>query len=222
MPTGQILCRVEIPAEYRTVTRSRLVRPERIVYVTAFSADGTPLGYSDTPVEIAALTETVTREVEVQPERVTEQIIPARFETVTRTVEVEPERVVEEVIPARYETVSRRVVVTPAREEQITVPPQTQQITRTVFDGASQFAWREVLCEINTTPEAIRTIQVALRDQGFDPGPIDGIFDSLTYEAMVRFQEANGLPTGDLTRQFVETLGVPWEPLTINLYGQGS
>lgn len=219
LPTGEILCRVEVPAEYRTVTRSRLVQPERIVYVTGYNADGSPAGFSDTRVEIPEVTETVTREVEAQPERVVEEVIPAVFETVTRTVEVEPERVVEEVIPARFETVTRRVLVTPAREEQVSIPPQTQQVTRTVFDGGSDFAWREVLCEINTTPEAIRTIQRALRDQGYNPGPIDGIFDELTYNAMVAYQEANGLPTGNLTRDFVEDLGVPWEPLTINFYG---
>jgi hypothetical protein len=214
--TGEILCRVEIPAEYRTVTRSRLVQAERIVYRTANG------GFSDTPVEIAAITETVTREVETQPERVIEDVIPARYETVTRTVVSQPERVIEEVIPARYENVSRRVIVTPAREETFTTPPQTEQITRTVFDGSSSFGWREVLCEINATPEAIRTIQVALRDQGYNPGPIDGVFDQQTYNAMVSFQEANNLPTGNLTRVFVERLGVPFEPLTINFYGQPS
>ena len=213
LPTGEILCRVEVPAEYRTVTRTRLVQPERIVYRTAAG------GFSETPVELPGLTETVTREVEVEPERVVEQVIPARYETVTRTVIVEPERVIEDVIPARYETVSRRVLVTPAREETVQIPPQTQQVTRTVFDGSSSFGWREVLCEINTTPEAIRTIQVALRDAGFNPGPIDGVFDEQTYNAMVAYQEANNLPTGNLTRVFVEDLGVPWEPLTINFYG---
>jgi hypothetical protein len=216
--TGEILCRVEVPAEYRTVTRTRLVTPERIVYRTAPGANN----FSDTPVEIAAVTETMTREVEAQPERIVEDVIPARYETVQRTVVAEPERVVEEVIPAQFNTVSRRVLVTPAREETFTAPAQTQEVTRTVFDGSSNFGWREVLCEINTTPEAIRTIQVALRDAGYNPGPIDGIFDEQTYNAMVAFQEANNLPTGNLTRVFVERLGVPFEPLTINFYGQPS
>jgi hypothetical protein len=211
--TGEILCRVEVPAQYRTVTRTRLVQPERIVYR---AADGS---LSDTPVEIEALTETVTREELIQPERVIEDVIPARYETVTRTVEVEPERIVEEVIPAQFENVQRRVLVTPAREEVVEIPAVTETVTRTVFDGASDFAWREVLCEINTTPQAIRTIQTALLDAGYSPGPIDGIFDELTYNAMVNYQESNGLPTGSLTRQFVEHLGVPFEPLTINFYG---
>lgn len=214
LPTGEILCRVEVPAEYQTITRTRLVQPERIEYRTA---DGR---FSPTPVEIGGMTREVTRQVEVEPERIVEQVIPAVYETVTRTVEVEPERVVENVVPAQYETVQRRVLVTPGREEQVTVPAQTQTITRTVFDGDSQFNWREVLCEINTTPEAISTIQVALRDQGFNPGPIDGIFDERTYLAMVAYQNANSLPQGNLTRNFVEHLGVPWEPLTVNFYGQ--
>ncbi len=214
LPTGEILCRVEVPAQYETITRTRLVQPERIEYRTA---DGR---FSPNPVEIGGMTRDVTRQVEVEPERVVEQVIPAVYETVTRTVEVEPERVVEEIIPAQFDTVQRRVLVSPAREEQETVPAETRTITRTVFDGDSQFNWREVLCEINTTPEAIRTIQLALRDQGFNPGPIDGVFDQQTYSAMVAYQNANNLPEGNLTRDFVEHLGVPWEPLTVNFYGQ--
>lgn len=212
LPTGEILCRVEVPAEYETVTRTRLLTPERIVYRTANG------GTSDTPVTLPGRTSTVTRQELVTPEQVVEDVIPAQYETVTRTVLVEPERVVEDIIPARFETMSAERIVTPAREETRVIPAVTETVTRTVFNGESGLDWREVLCEINTTPEAIRQIQIGLRDAGYNPGPIDGIFDMLTYDAMVAYQEANGLPTGQLTRVFVEHLGVPWAPLTVNFY----
>ncbi len=212
LPTGEILCRVEIPAEYETVTRTRLISPERIVYRTV---DG---GTSNNPVTLPARTETITRQEVVTPEEVVERVIPARYETVTRTVLVEPERIEEIVIPATFESRSAVRVVTPAREEVRTIPAVTETFTRTIYGDGGSLGWREVLCEINTTPEAITQIQIGLRDAGYYNGPIDGIFDAMTYDAMTRYQEANGLVTGQLTRAFVEHLGVPWAPLTVNFY----
>lgn len=45
----------------------------------------------------------------------------------------------------------------------------------------------------------VRDVQIALRDAGFDPGPIDGIMGPRTRTALSDFQEAQGLPaTGKL------------------------
>jgi uncharacterized protein (TIGR02594 family) len=41
--------------------------------------------------------------------------------------------------------------------------------------------------------EAVRTIQQALKDKGFDPGTIDGIWGRATIAAVIRFQSANQL-----------------------------
>lgn len=41
--------------------------------------------------------------------------------------------------------------------------------------------------------EAARTIQQALKDKGFDPGPVDGVWGRATIAAVVRFQTANAL-----------------------------
>jgi hypothetical protein len=235
LPTGEILCRVEVPAEYETVTRTRLVSPERIVYRTADGGTSPtavnlpPITTSATRTEIItpervvedvipARYETLTTSVEVEPERVVEEIIPAEYETVQTTVVVEPERIVEDVIPARYESATVERIVTPGREETRTIPAVTREVTRVSYDGAGNLGWREVLCEINTTPQAIEQIQIGLRDANYYNGPIDGLFREQTYQAMVRYQETNGLVRGQLTRQFVEHLGVPWAPLTVNFY----
>ncbi|WP_323763225.1 peptidoglycan-binding domain-containing protein [Maricaulis sp.] len=212
LPTGEILCRVEVPAEYQTVTRTRLVAPERIVYRTATG------GTSESPVTLPARTETITRQELITPEQINERVIPAEYETVTRVVLVQPETIEEITIPAVYESRMVERIVTPAREETTVIPAVTETYTRTSYSGDGNLAWREVLCEINTTPDAIRQIQIGLRDAGYNPGPVDGIFDALTYDAMVRYQEANGLVSGQLTRAFVEHLDVPWAPLTVNFY----
>lgn len=59
--------------------------------------------------------------------------------------------------------------------------------------------------------EELRSVQQALRDLGFDPGPIDGIMGPLTAGALKRFQEAHDLPaTGqadDATKAKLRELG---------------
>lgn len=91
--TGELLCMVEVPAQYDTVTRTRLVSAER------------------TEVEVVpARTQTVTKEVVVEPPRVVEEVVPAVFETVEvqRLVSAAREERIE--IPATYKTVEKRVV----------------------------------------------------------------------------------------------------------------
>jgi len=92
--TGELLCRVEVPAQYDTVTRTRLVAPERTEVRT-----------------IPARYETVTREVVATPARIEERVVPAVYETVEKRRQVAPAREEVVTIPAQYETVERREVV---------------------------------------------------------------------------------------------------------------
>lgn len=91
--TGELLCRVEVPAQYDTVTRTRLVEPER----------------TETNV-IPARYETVTREVVDTPAEVVEEVIPAVYDTVEVRRLVEPAREEVVTIPATYKTIEKRVV----------------------------------------------------------------------------------------------------------------
>lgn len=91
--TGELLCRVEVPAQYDTVTRTRIATPES----------------TDTKV-IPARYETVTKQVVVEPARTVEEIVPAVYDTVTveRLVTASSEETI--VIPATFKTVEKRVV----------------------------------------------------------------------------------------------------------------
>ncbi len=91
--TGELLCRVEVPAEYETVTQTRIKTPER------------------TEVKVIPATfETVSREVVAEAPQVVEEVIPAVYETVTvqKLVTAAQEEVI--VIPATFKTVEKRVV----------------------------------------------------------------------------------------------------------------
>ena len=91
--TGELLCRVEVPAPYDPVTRTRVATPET----------------TDTRV-IPAVTRTVTREVVAQPPQVIENVVPAEYGTVSKQVLVTPASEQVNVIPATYKTVEKRVV----------------------------------------------------------------------------------------------------------------
>ncbi len=91
--TGELLCRVEVPAQYDTVTRTRIKTPER----------------TETKV-VPATYRTITRETVKTPARVIEEIVPPVYETVTVQTLATPAREETVVIPATYKTVEKRVV----------------------------------------------------------------------------------------------------------------
>jgi hypothetical protein len=91
--TGELLCKVEVPAEFRPVTRTRVVR-------VASTQDRM----------IPAVTQTVTRQVIDQPARTVERVVPAETRAVRVRKEVTPAREDVRVIPATTRTVERRVV----------------------------------------------------------------------------------------------------------------
>ncbi len=89
--TGEIMCLVEVPAVYKTVTR-------RVVDTPATTRE----------VIIPAVYKTVTKDVLAQPASTREVVIPAEYGSIETTKVVRPasERRIE--IPAEYTTVTKR------------------------------------------------------------------------------------------------------------------
>lgn len=58
-----------------------------------------------------------------------------------------------------------------------------------------------------TDGSTVMSVQRALKDMGYDPGPLDGIFGPKTSAAITRMQGANGLtPTGQIDGAVIATL----------------
>ena len=93
LATGEVLCRVEVPAQYDAVTRTRLKSPERV----------------DTRV-VPARFRTVEKQVLREPARVIEEIVPAEYEEVEVQRLVTPEQQETIVVPATYKTIEKRTV----------------------------------------------------------------------------------------------------------------
>ena len=89
--TGEILCRVMIPAKYKTITKQVLVSPARTI-----------------EREVPAVTKDVTVRVKTED---------GTYKDAVRTFVVKEAWTDIDVIPAVYETRSERILVAPAREE---------------------------------------------------------------------------------------------------------
>ncbi len=97
---GDILCLVEVPAEFRTVTREVIDAPA-----------------STRQVEVPAEYATVKKTVIKTPATTREVDVPAEFKTVTVHKVVTPAREVKVDVPAVYEEVPKQVLRTPATAE---------------------------------------------------------------------------------------------------------
>ena len=96
--TGEVMCLVEVPAEYRNVTRRVQVSP-------ATTREET----------VPAVYRTVSKRVVDKPASTRTVKIPAQFRNVTKTVEATPASVKRTPVPETYKTVSRTVEAAPAR-----------------------------------------------------------------------------------------------------------
>ncbi|ETX09241.1 MAG: hypothetical protein ETSY2_00630, partial [Candidatus Entotheonella gemina] len=146
--TGEIMCLVEVPATYKTVTKRVLKSPS------------------------------TTRVVEV----------PAKYQTVKKRVMKTPPQTKVVKIPAKYKTVKVKQEKTPAQTRSIPVPAEYQWVSKQMKVTEGRMAWRPVLCETNTTPQAVEALQRALQKAGYSPGQIDGVIGSKTRSALESYQ----------------------------------
>lgn len=209
----------EVPATYKTVSEQIMIAPARTEWkrgpASSFGDSVVQSRTTDTGevmclVEVPAQYKTVTRKVVDRAASTREITIPAEYKTVTKTVLVESAKTREIMIPAEYSTVEVQKIVTPAQERRIAIPAEYDEVAKSTQVGTDRMEWREVLCQVNMTGANIRTIQTALRDKGYNPGPIDGVLGSETLKSANRYAKASGLPYGSnyIAIETAEKLGV--------------
>ena len=96
--TGEVLCLVQIPAEYREVSKRVQVSPA-----------------TTQEVEVPAQYRTVKKRVVATPATTREVTVPAHYHNITKTVEASPASVQRTPIAETYRTVTKTVETAPAR-----------------------------------------------------------------------------------------------------------
>lgn len=209
----------EVPATYKTMSEQIMVAPARTEWKRgAASSFGDSVVQSRTTdtgevmclVETPAQYKTVTRKVVDSPATTRKITIPAEYRTIKKTVMAEPAKTREVTIPAEYDSIKVQKIATPAQERRIEIPAEYAELNKRTQVGTDRMEWREVLCQVNMTDGNIRTLQIALRDKGYDPGPIDGVLGSKTLISANRYAKSSGLPYGSnyISIETAEKLGL--------------
>lgn len=236
--TGEIMCLVEVPATYKTVKRRVLKTPattrveeipaeyetvkiRKMVSAPEQRSVEIPAEYQTVEKrKLAANGEYMWRNVNDKSlekakgvNRTGQQVClketPAKYKTQKVRVVVEPATVREIPIPARYETVKVRKLIEPAQEKRIPVEEVTKVVTQQELVSDGYMEWRSILCETNMNRNVISSIQRALKKEGYDPGPADGVIGRKTMQAVNAFQRKNELPVDKyLNMETIKALGV--------------
>jgi Putative peptidoglycan binding domain len=189
--SGQIMCLVEVPAEYQTVTNHVLKTPATVRYE-----------------EIPAEYQTVTKSMLKSPATTRSVVVPAEYADQEVTKLIKPATTETKTVPVDY---MREVMteVTPATEKRVPVPAEYAMVDEQVLVSPGEEHWSQILCDVNATSSKVMEIQSALKAAGFDPGPIDGNIAGETMAAVTAYQKARGLSEdGYLTMETVKSLGV--------------
>ena len=232
---SEVVCLVEIPPVYNTVTKKVVATPASTRKVT------TPPQYRTVQVQelvqpatsraipIPATYKTITKRAKVQDasyfwttasgqnssSRTTKQCnkicltaTPAKYNKVSKKVVATPASTRTVSTPAKYTTVKIKKLITPASERRMAIPATYKTITkkRMVADGYAK--WVPIVCKTSMTRPTIQRVQSALKAAGYYHGPIDGVWGSESRSATRSYQKAKGLPVAGLSVATMEALGL--------------
>jgi len=198
---------VKVPATYETIREKILLRDAYTTWKKGCNSSGERCGVYCL-VNIPAKYKTITKRVLKTPATIKSVPIPEVYKTVTRKVldTAASTKVIE--IPAVYKTVRVRELSEPATVKRTVIPEKYQSIRKKIKVSESELRWEETVCKSSMNRVNIRSVQSALKDSGFNPGPIDGIFGWRTRSALEKYQRSNALATGALTKETLQSLGL--------------
>lgn len=206
---------VTVPAKYETQTERILISPATTKWVKKRTSGCLSEDPNDCMIvcleEVPAQYRTVTSSVVKTPATVTEVEVPAQYKTVYKKTLKTPATTREVEIPAEYQTVTRRVVKTPASVSEVEVPAVYKTVTKKeLVKEGSYGEWKEILCDSKVTTQKIREIQRALMAKGYNVGPAgaDNVMGPDTRNALIKYQQENNLPEGNLNIETLKALGV--------------
>ena len=232
--TGEVMCLVELPARYETLTKTVLDKPAptKTINIPAeyktIQVEKLVSPAREERVDVPAEFTTVDRQVKVSDpvffwlakgEQADENAIttgreiclterPAENVEVVREVVSTPAVATTRDVPAQIETIEVQRVLTPASERRIEIPARTKTVTSQIEVAPAKVEWTQVLCKVNMTRDIITQLQEALTREGYDPGPADGLVGQGTLTAIEQYQDAEGIDRGGITLELLKHLKV--------------
>ena len=232
---SEVVCLVNIPATYKTVTKQVVAKPATTRKVT------TPPEYKTVQIKemvsppttrtvpIPATYKTVTTRKKVQDgayswsdasgrnarTRATNQCnricltaTPAKYNKISKRVVATPATSRTVRTPAQYTTVQLRKLITPASERRTVIPATYKTVTKRKKISEGYAKWVPIVCKSSMNSTMITRVQEALQSAGFYNGAIDGVWGSDSRSATRAYQKSKGLPVAGLSVATMESLGL--------------
>ena len=230
--TGDIMCLVQVPAKYKIIKKTVLKNPSKIDSVEVPSvtkAVAVSKLVSDAAadkVKVPAVYKKVgiTSKVEdakfiwrgakvggdgvATGNQICLKAVDAQKQVVKKLVIDTPATVKEEVVPAVYKTIKVQKIATEAEERRTKIPAVYNTVDKRAKVSKERLEWQRILCQTNMNADVNKRIQQALKDAGVYNGPVDGSIGGGTLKAVEKYQREKNLPTGGLTIETLEKLGV--------------
>ncbi len=230
--TGEIMCLIQVPAKYKIIKKT-VLKSEPAVDLVEVPAETKALKVSKLvsdatidkikiPAEYKKVTITkkisdplflwrptgVKGDGRYTGNQICLKEIPARFAKVKKLVVDTPATVIEKKVDPVTRLIKVANVATEAEEIRTKLPAEYKTVEKRAKITDERLEWRRVLCKTNMGPGINKRIQQALKDAGVYRGPVDGAIGRGTMIAVEKYQKQNGLPTGGLTIDVLEKLGV--------------
>jgi hypothetical protein len=233
--TGEIMCLVEVPATYKTISRRVLnsaANTEQVMVPAVYKTvkvrelvsgaqeikTAIPAQYDTVRVEkkvsdVSFVWHEVHNKEHPTATRTGNKVCltekAAMYETVTTTVVDVAASSHRVEIPAVYKTVEVTKLVTDAQEVRDEVPAEYNTVVSQELETEGFMEWRSILCKTNMTAGTVGNIQRALTQRDYNPGTIDGVIGSETIHAINAFQRDEGLPVDKyINMDTIKALGI--------------
>ena len=203
-----------VPARFTNTAETVQISEPRLVWkrgkgLSGISRIDPQTGDTWCLVEEAGEMKTLHKRTVAVPEQVRRVAVPEQTISVPRQVLVAPAQVKQVDVPAQYRDFTVQRMVSPARADAYNVPGELGTVMTKVLKAPERFEWVPVLCDTNSGPNTIRSLQSALQSRGLYQGAIDGIMGPQTRKALVQFQRGAGIPhLGYLTTDTMGALGL--------------
>ena len=232
---GQVMCYVNVPATYSTITKRNLVSPAttrietiparyKTVSVREVIVEAKEVKVTE-PAQYAVITKRrqiaepvynwheVTANSDTSIARTGRKLCyretPAEYRSVTKQQLVQPASSRTVQIPAEFSLVDVQQLVKSEETKVTTIPAQYETISSQELMQPGRMEWRAIMCEPDFTESRILEIQRALYERGYDIPTLDGRFGARTLKALNRFQEDHNLPVDQhVNLESLRVLGV--------------
>jgi hypothetical protein len=202
---------VNVPAKYKKVKQKILVKKAYSTWKKGrgeIEKTNNGTGEIMCLIQVPAVYKTVVKTVLDTPATTKKVVTPAVYKTVSKKVVDVPAKSVRIKIPAVYKTIKVQKLVKEATSKVVKTKPVYKTVKETSKTKDSYLQWKRILCETNTTPNVVSKLQTRLNYYGAYNGKVNGKYDTATKKAVAKYQKTNKLPSGALTLETLNSLGV--------------